>query len=300
MRPKERGDSGQRDLFRSRLDQIVNLQHALVKLSKAIDWGFLEQQLGTVYDDEPGRPPLPTRLMAGLAILKHMHNLSDEVLCERWVENPYYQLFCGEEFFQHTLPFDRSSLTRWRQRMGEDKLIALMQESLATAVRVEAAKPADFKAVIVDTTVQEKAISFPTDAKLMQRARERLVKLAKLKGVALRQSYERVGKQALIKYQRYHTSKLVWTMPSSSSAPIGNYAGCAPSWVGRSATSPARSPVRASISKACRPCSLIPCRWPGGSRISAGASVVTRSIPCMPRKSNASARAKPTSPMSLA
>jgi IS5 family transposase len=203
MRPNERRDGGQRDLFRSRLDQIVNLKHELVKLSQAIDWGFLEKQFGTVYDDDPGRPPLPTRLMAGLAILKHTHNLSDEGLCERWVENPYYQLFCGEEFFQHTLPFDRSSLTRWRQRMGEDKLIALMQESLATAVRVEAARPTDFKAVIVDTTVQEKAVAFPTDAKLMHRARERLVKLAKTKGVKLRQSYERVGKRTLIKQQRY-------------------------------------------------------------------------------------------------
>jgi IS5 family transposase len=133
MRPKERQDGGQRDLFKSRLDQIVNLQHALVKLSKAIDWGFLEQQLGAVYDDKPGRPPLPTRLMAGLAILKHMHNLSDEVLCECWMENPYFQLFCGEEFFQHILPFDRSCLTRWRQRIGADKLTALMQKSLATS-----------------------------------------------------------------------------------------------------------------------------------------------------------------------
>src|SRR3954453_2801048 len=79
---------------------------------------------GVVYDDDPGRPPLPTRLMAGLSILKHMHDLSDEVLCERWIEIPYWQLVCGEEFFQHTPPFDRSSLTRWRQRMGEERLIA--------------------------------------------------------------------------------------------------------------------------------------------------------------------------------
>src|SRR3954453_12755154 len=78
---------------------------------------------GVVYDDDPGRPPLPTRLMAGLSILKHMHDLSDEGLCERWIETPYWQLFCGEEFFQHTPPFDRSSLTRWRQRMGEERLI---------------------------------------------------------------------------------------------------------------------------------------------------------------------------------
>ena len=82
--------------------------------------------------------------MAGLAILKHMHDLSDEVLCERWVENPYYQLFCGEEFFCHQLPFDRSSLTRWRQRMGEDKLVALIQESLAVALGWEPPSPRTF------------------------------------------------------------------------------------------------------------------------------------------------------------
>lgn len=207
MLPNERRDDGQRDLFRPRLDQIVNLDHELVKLSKAIDWGFLEKRFGSVYSDGPGQPPLPTRLMAGLAILKATHNLSDEVLCERWVENPYYQLFCGEEFFRHDLPFDRSSITRWRQRMGEERLGALVQESLATAVRTKAARPADFKAVIVDTTVQEKAITFPTDAKLMHRARQRLVKLARRHGVKLRQSYERVGKRALIKHQRYAHAK---------------------------------------------------------------------------------------------
>jgi transposase, IS5 family len=207
MRPKERRGTGQSDLFRARLDQIVAPDHPLVKLARAIDWSFLEERCGTVYTDEPGRPPLPTRLMAGLAILKHMHDLSDEVLCERWAENPYDQLFCGEEFFCHTLPFDRSSLTRWRQRMGEDKLIALIQESLAVATRVGAAKPADFRQVIIDTTVQEKAITFPTDAKLMHRARERLVRLAKRHGVRLRQSYVRVGKIALIKHQRYAHAK---------------------------------------------------------------------------------------------
>jgi IS5 family transposase len=207
MRPKERRESGQGDLLRSRLDQILDMDHALVKLAAAIDWRFLEDRLGEVYDDDPGRPPLPTRLMAGLAILKSMHNLSDEGLCERWLENPYYQLFCGEEFFQHRLPFDRTSLTRWRLRMGEERLAALLQESLATATRLGAARPADFRAVIVDTTVQEKAITFPTDAKLTHRARERLVKLAKKHGVVLRQSYARVGKFALIKHQRYAHAK---------------------------------------------------------------------------------------------
>ncbi len=207
MRPRERRETGQSDLFRARLDRIVDLSHSLAKLSRAIDWGFLEERCGAVYSDGPGQPPLPTRLMAGLAILKHLHDLSDEALCERWLENPYFQLFCGEEFFRHTLPFDRSSLTRWRQRMGEERLMALLQESLAVATRTGAAKPADFRQVIVDTTVQEKAISFPTDAKLMHRARERLVRLAKQHGVALRQSYARVGKPALIRHQRYAHAK---------------------------------------------------------------------------------------------
>jgi transposase, IS5 family len=207
MRPKERRESGQTDLFRARLDQIVDPDHALVKLARTIDWRFLEQRFGEVYDEDPGRPPLPTRLMAGLAILKHLHDLSDEALCERWLENPYFQLFCGEEFFQHTLPFERSSLTRWRQRMGAERLAALLQESLSVATRTGAAKPADFTQVIVDTTVQEKAITFPTDAKLMHRARARLVRLAQAKGLRLRQSYARVGKIALIQQQRYAHAK---------------------------------------------------------------------------------------------
>jgi IS5 family transposase len=207
MRPKERRETGQSDLFRARLDQIVDREHALARLARAIDWGFLEERFGAVYTDDPGRPPLATRLMAGLAILKHMHDLSDEVLCERFIENPYYQLFCGEEFFRHRLPFDRSSLTRWRQRMGEERLVALIQESLCVATRTGAAKPADFRQVVIDTTVQEKAIAFPTDARLMQRARERLVRLAKEHGVRLRQSYARVGKIALIKHQRYAHAK---------------------------------------------------------------------------------------------
>ena len=207
MKPRERRETGEQDLFRSRLDQIIDMRHALVKLARTIDWAFLEGRFGAVYVDGPGQPPLPTRLMAGLAILKHTYDVSDEVLCERWVENPYFQYFCGEEFFQHELPFERSSLTRWRQRMGEERLQALLQESLAVAVKTEAMKPGDLARVIVDTTVQPKNITFPTDAKLLNRAREKLVKLAKKLGVELRQSYHRVGKFTLVKHQRYAHAK---------------------------------------------------------------------------------------------
>jgi IS5 family transposase len=121
-----------KDLFRSRLDQIIDMKHALVKLSRAIDWRVLEERFGSVNTDGPGSPPLPTRLMAGITVLKYMRDLSDEAVCDRWVENPYFQFFCGEEFFQHRLVFDRSSLTRWRQRMGEEKLQGCCRMSLAS------------------------------------------------------------------------------------------------------------------------------------------------------------------------
>ena len=164
-----------------------------MKLARAIDWDFLEKSFGTVYSDGPGQPPLPTRLMAGLAILKHTDDLSDEVLCERWLDNPYYQLFCGEE------SYERSSLTRWRQRMGEEKANALLQEGLSVATRTGAARPSDFTKVIVDTTRQEQVATFPTDATLMHRARAPRAACEK-HGVALRQSYWRKGKFALERF----------------------------------------------------------------------------------------------------
>jgi len=207
MKPRERRETGEQDLFRSRLDQIIDLRHPLVRLAGETDWAFLERRFGEAYEDGPGQPPLPTRLMAGLMILKYTYDLSDEVLCERWVENPYYQYFCGEEFFQHELVLDRSSLTRWRQRMGEEKVRALLQESLSIAAKTGAVKPAQLSEVIVDTTVQPKNVMFPTDARLLNRAREVLVRLAKNQCVELRQSYARVGKFALIKHQRYAHAK---------------------------------------------------------------------------------------------
>ena len=207
MKPRERRETGVQDLFRSRLDQIVNLKHQLVMLADVISWASIAAKCGEVYADGPGMPPLPTRLMAGLAILKFTFDLSDEELCARWIENPYFQFFCGEEFFLHELPFDRSSMTRWRQRMGEERVAALLQESLSVAMRTGAMAPQDTRRVIIDTTVQPKNVMFPTDAKLLHRAREKLVSLARKMGLDLRQSYKRVGKLALIKQQRYAHAK---------------------------------------------------------------------------------------------
>ena len=165
--------------------------------------GFLAGRFGSVCRAGPGQPPLPTRLVAGLFILKHMHNLSDEMLCDRWVENPYFQYFCGEVVFLHEAPFDRSSLTRWRQRLGEEQIAALLQESLSVAHRTGAIESQDLERVVVDTTVQEKAIAHPTDALLTHRAIEKLVETAKREGVELRQSYLRVAKRAAIMVGRY-------------------------------------------------------------------------------------------------
>ena len=207
MKPRDVVETGQSDMFRSRLDQIIYMSHEKVVLAGHIDWHFLSRKCGGHYSDKPGHPALPTRLMAGLHILKYADNLSDEEVCARWVENPYNQHFCGEEFFAHSLPLDRSSMTRWRQRMCEETLQALLMESLAVAVKLGVARPTDFTQAIVDTTVAEKNVAFPTDAKLIHRARQRLVKQAVDAGIDLRQSYARVGKRALIAHQRYAHAK---------------------------------------------------------------------------------------------
>jgi transposase, IS5 family len=196
-------DARSKDLFRPALEEIIDMGHALVRLAQEIDWAFLDRRFSAVCRPGPGQPPLPTRLVAGLLILKHTHDLSDEALCARWLENPYYQYFCGEETFCHRLPFDRTSLTRWRQRLGEEQLAALLQESLSVAHRTAALATKDLERVAVDTTVQPKAIAHPTDARLMHRALEKLVDLAKRNGVLLRQSYVRVAKRAAIMVGRY-------------------------------------------------------------------------------------------------
>ena len=200
-------DDRQKDLLRPSLDEIIDLGYPLARLARAIDWDFLDRRFSSVCRAGAGQPPLPTRLVAGLLILKHMHDLSDEDLRARWLENPYYQYFCGEEVFQHAPCFDRSSLTRWRQRLGEDQLTALLQESLSVAHKTKALATKDLERVAVDTTVQPKAVAFPTDARLLHKAIVLLAGLAREHDVALRQSYVRVGKRAALKAGRYAHAK---------------------------------------------------------------------------------------------
>jgi len=156
---------------------------------------------------EGGRPALPVRLMVGLHYLKALYNESDESVVAKWVENPYWQYFCGEETFQHQLPCHPSSLGNWRRRVGVDGLEKLLSQVIKTAMQCEALSVKDVKQVIVDTTVQEKAIAFPTDARLYDKARRAIVRMARQHQVKLRQTYVRVGKQALLKQSRYAAAR---------------------------------------------------------------------------------------------
>ncbi len=202
MQPKKQISSPQLDMFRNRLENILNHRHELYRLSGLIDWEVFEREFGKLYAEE-GRPGIPIRLLVGLTYLSHAFNTSDEETVRRWVENPYHQYFCGEEYFQHELPIDPSSLSRWRKRIGEEGSELILKLTVQAGLVSGAVAPASLERVIVDTTVQEKAVAYPTDSRLYTRSRERLVKLAAAWGIRLRQSYSRLGRQALMKVGRY-------------------------------------------------------------------------------------------------
>lgn len=191
--PKSRSSSTPRSLLKDQL----NLEHPLVKLSQAIDWEAFEHEFGRQMSSEGGRPALPIRLMVGLHYLKALYDESDELVVAKWVENPYWQYFCGEETFQHEFPCHPTSLPKWRQRIGVEGVEKLLKQVLKTAMVQHALKPSEMASVNVDTTVQEKAIAFPTDARLYDKARRALVRVARKHQLKLRQSYVRLGKQAL-------------------------------------------------------------------------------------------------------
>lgn len=200
---KPRSPDNAPDLFRAQLSQILNLHHPLCRLSRQIDWSVFETQFGRLYAEGPGRPGLPTRLMVGLHYLKYTFNESDESVAARWLENPYWQYFCGYEHLQHALPLHPTSLVKWRARIGAERLELLLSETVATAQRGGAFKRTSLARVNVDTTVAEKAIAFPTDARLYHKMRVALVREAQREGLGLRQSYRRLGKRALARQGRY-------------------------------------------------------------------------------------------------
>lgn len=204
MKPKKSSQTNQQlELFRPELTKIIDPNHPLVKLSKAIDWNRMDELFGATYCPDNGRPGVSTRLMISLHYLKYTHNLSDEDVVSLWVENPYWQYLSGMTHFEHELPINPSSMTRWRKRIGESGAEELLKETIEAGLKLKAVKTSQLKRVNVDTTVQEKEVRFPTDSRLYDRARERLVKAAKERNIPLRQNYNRNAKKLLLKQNRY-------------------------------------------------------------------------------------------------
>ena len=208
MKPKKiNHDQGR--FFEMRLSDHLNPNHGLIKLSKNIDWESIEAEIGNIFNTRKGRPPAPIRTIVGLLMLQHMFGVSDESVVFNWVENPYWQFFCGYDFLQWKFPIDPSSLSRWRGRIGEEGLDKLLFHTIKTARRTKTIHANSLKKVIVDTTVMEKNISYPTDGKLYKRGIETLVRMAKIYSVSLRQNYSKLSKKALFRANRYsHARKM--------------------------------------------------------------------------------------------
>ena len=187
----------QLNIFDTPIKNFINLNHELCELSRRIDWETIEKDFSEYYS-EIGRPSVPIRRMVGLLLLKQIYNLSDEAIIDRWIENPYWQYFTGEVVFQTSKPFDPTDFVYFRNRIGKTGAEKLLKASIQLY-----GKEAEENEVLVDSTVQEKNITYPTDAKLHKKIIERVNKIAKQEGVELRQTYTRTIKQLMID-QRFH------------------------------------------------------------------------------------------------
>ena len=203
MRPKLTEFQREHELFRTELINLIDQRHGLVKLADTIDWDSAAERFGALYAEGKGRPGVAIRLMVGLHYLKHAFNLSDEWVVAQWVENPYWQYFCGEQYFKHTPPIDPSQMTRFRTRIGEAGCEFMLGLTIKAGLATRTVAAASLSIINVDTTVQDKAIAFPTDARLYFKARAALVRMAKNNGIAVKQSFERLGKRALMMNGRY-------------------------------------------------------------------------------------------------
>jgi IS5 family transposase len=221
------------DFFRSRLDAMVDQQHPLFVLADRMPWSQLEaalrhnkkasettertelredlfgvsEQPARRGSPNAGRPALSVRLLCGLLYLKHAYNESDESVCAKWAENPYWQYFCGEQYFQPRLPCNPTKLVQFRHWLEEAGAEELLATTINTAVAIKAVKPSEFERVIVDSTVQEKAIAYPTDSRLLEVARHKLVQMAKKHGLALKQTFAKEGKLLRLQAGRYAHAK---------------------------------------------------------------------------------------------
>jgi IS5 family transposase len=209
------------DFFRARIDAMINLNDPLAVLARRLPWDQLEASVAAKFERQAregqvlegrdmfgptlvlegagasnaGRPKLPIRLMASLVYLKHSFNLSDEEVCARWSENVLWQFFSGMQYYEHRLPCDPTQIGRFRHDLGEEGLEQLLKATIETAVAIKAVKPNELERVIVDTTVQEKAIAHPVDSRLLEIARHKVVGAAKRAGIQLKQTFAKEGKE---------------------------------------------------------------------------------------------------------
>jgi IS5 family transposase len=209
------------DFFRARIDAMINLNDPLAVLARRLPWAQLEallaakferqERAGEIFESHDmfgatrivegagisnaGRPKLPLRLMVSLAYLKHSFNLSDEELVVRWSENVLWQFFSGLDYYEHRLPCDATQIGRFRRDLGEDGMELLLKATIDAALAMKAVKPRDLERVIVDTTVQEKAIAHPVDSRLLEIARHKVVSAAKRAGIQLKQTFAKEGKE---------------------------------------------------------------------------------------------------------
>ena len=209
------------DFFRARLDQMIDLKHPLAVLAQLMPWAQIETALapnfarqeksGKVVErndlfgptvaiagggiSNAGRPKLSIRLMASLLYLKHAHDLSDEALVERWAQDVQFQYFSGMDYYEAKLPCDATQIGRFRTAIGEAGVEELLKATIDAAVETKAVKPTEFERVIVDSTVQEKAIAHPVDSRLLEIARHKVVQAAKNVSVEFKQTYAKEGKE---------------------------------------------------------------------------------------------------------
>ena len=187
----------QLSIFETPIKNFINLGHELCELSRRIDWESIEKDFAEYYS-EIGRPSVPVRRMVGMLLLKHIYNLSDESVVDRWIENPYWQYFTGEVVFQTKKPFDPTDFIYFRDRIGKTGAEKLLKISIQLF-----GEESEEKEVLIDSTAQEKNITYPTDAKLYKKIIKRVNKIAKQEGIELRQTYTRTIKQLMID-QRFH------------------------------------------------------------------------------------------------
>jgi len=191
MKARKKG-AGQSQFLMTGLQEMLNPRNPMYRLANVIPWNKFEDEFGSFYSEE-GRPAKRIRLMVSLLMLKQMFDFGDETVVEHWVQNPYWQYFSGEEEFQWRLPVEPSDLVHFRKRIGKKGIEKIFQMSIDLH-----GKKAKEKEILVDTTVQEKNITYPTDAKLCCKIVARCLKIAKKESIVLRQSYRRTVKKLLL------------------------------------------------------------------------------------------------------